>query len=80
MSNYVLFDDDLLSDLEKKFGLLHPEDSNDEWDDLDLDLEGFCLVAAFCLEKDRVIGHTHAHGFLITAPQAPTTHQQIPLH
>jgi hypothetical protein len=47
MSNYVPFDDDFLSDLEREFGLLHPGDSNDEWDDLDLDLEGFCLVAPF---------------------------------
>jgi hypothetical protein len=47
MSDYVLFQDDFLSDLEKEFGLSHPEDSNDEWDDLDLDLEGFCLMASF---------------------------------
>jgi hypothetical protein len=47
MSNYVPFNDDFLLDLEKEFGSLRPEDSNDEWDDLDLDLEGFCLVAAF---------------------------------
>ncbi len=47
MSDYVLFDDDFLSDLEKEFGLSHPEYSNDGWDDLDLALEGFCLVAAF---------------------------------
>jgi hypothetical protein len=47
MSDFVPFDNDFLSDLEKEFGLLHPRDSNDEWDDLDLDLEGFCLVAAF---------------------------------
>jgi hypothetical protein len=33
--------------LEKEFELLHLEDSNDEWDDLDLDLEGFCLMGAF---------------------------------
>jgi hypothetical protein len=45
MSDYVLFHDDFLSDLEKEFELSHPEDSNDEWDDLDLDLEGVCLVA-----------------------------------
>jgi hypothetical protein len=52
MSDYVLFHDDFLLDLEKEFWLSHPEDSNDEWDDVDLDLQGFCLVAAF-LHGDR---------------------------
>jgi hypothetical protein len=47
-------------DLEKQFGLLHPEDSNDEWDDLDLDLEGFCLVAAF-LFGERKSYWVHKH-------------------